>query len=244
MLDYDGTLAPFTPDRDRAFPYAGVREILMEILALRNTRVVVISGRAIKDVTRLIALSPQPEIWGSHGWEHLTAEGAYELWPLEQSAQDGLREGGLRLDELGLAARREDKPVSVAVHWRGLSSAEADAIRSKAMAVWSPLVASSCLEVHPFDGGLELRVRGRHKGFAVDAVLASENREIVAAYLGDDLTDEDAFKALAGRGLRVLVRTEFRETLADLWLEPPNELLAFLAAWRDVCRSVAPLRRP
>ena len=45
LLDYDGTLAPFSTDRDSAFPYPQVREMLSKIIATRGTRVVVISGR-------------------------------------------------------------------------------------------------------------------------------------------------------------------------------------------------------
>lgn len=55
------------------------------------------------------------------------------------------------------------------------------------------------------------------------------------AYLGDDLTDEDAFQALDTRGLRVLVRDALRPTAADIWLQPPDELLDFLRSWRQTC---------
>jgi trehalose-6-phosphatase len=56
-------------------------------------------------------------------------------------------------------------------------------------------------------------------------------RETAAAYLGDDATDEDAFKAIRGRGIGVLVRPQFRATAADFWLKPPEELLEFLERW-------------
>ena len=45
------------------------------------------------------------------------------------------------------------------------------------------------------------------------------------AYLGDDLTDEDAFHVLRGHGLTVLVKTDYRETIADAWIRPPQELM-------------------
>jgi len=62
----------------------------------------------------------------------------------------------------------------------------------------------------------------------------------VAAYLGDDLTDEDAFKQLGQRGLKVLVRKVLRDTLADIWLEPPDELIWFLKKWEKTCRNKKP----
>lgn len=58
------------------------------------------------------------------------------------------------------------------------------------------------------------------------------------AYLGDDVTDEDAFHAVKPRGLAVLVRAELRETAADLWIRPPRELVAFLRSWCDACGGV------
>jgi len=57
-----------------------------------------------------------------------------------------------------------------------------------------------------------------------------------AAYLGDDNTDEPAFRVMNGRGLSVLVRTKWRETAARLWLQPPEELLDFLTQWLQACK--------
>jgi trehalose-6-phosphatase len=69
-------------------------------------------------------------------------------------------------------------------------------------------------------------------------VLAETPEDAAVAYLGDDFTDEDAFVAVKPRGLAVLVRPEFRETAADVWIRPPRELIAFLKRWRDACGGV------
>jgi trehalose-phosphatase len=102
---------------------------------------------------------------------------------------------------------------------------------------WTPLAERGALELHPFDGGLELRVPGRDKGFAVRRIFADLDEGAAVAYLGDDRTDEDAFRALDGRGLSVLVRREPRPTAAELRLEPPEELLQFLSQGLTVCAS-------
>ncbi|MFZ1084043.1 MAG: hypothetical protein WAN35_03650 [Terracidiphilus sp.] len=59
------------------------------------------------------------------------------------------------------------------------------------------------------------------------------------AYLGDDATDEDAFQALSGRGLCVLVRPRWRPSSAHLWLRAPRELRRFLADWLTALRQGA-----
>jgi trehalose-phosphatase len=89
---------------------------------------------------------------------------------------------------------------------------------------------------HEFDGGIELRAAGCDKGQVVRQVLAELDAGPAGcvAYLGDDHTDEDAFRALQGRGLRVLVRPKWRTTAADLWLRPPEGLREFLARWADI----------
>jgi trehalose-6-phosphatase len=68
------------------------------------------------------------------------------------------------------------------------------------------------------------------------------NSAVSIAYLGDDQADEEAFRALQNRGLRILVRPEWRETAADVWLRPPEELVDFLFQWLTVLprREVSP----
>lgn len=125
------------------------------------------------------------------------------------------------------------KPGSLAIHWRGLSPDKISEIRHLVFENWQMQNMDKNLVWHDFDGGIELRVPGRHKGFVVEAVLSEMERETAAAYLGDDLTDEDAFKAIRGRGIGVLVRPQFRPTAADFWIQPPQEMLAFLRQWHE-----------
>ena len=89
-----------------------------------------------------------------------------------------------------------------------------------------------------FDGGFEVRATGHSSATPVNTVLEEEEEGVVAAYLGDDVTDEDAYVAFEDRGLSVLVKEHLRATVADLWLRPPDELVAFLKRWlKEACRS-------
>ncbi len=92
------------------------------------------------------------------------------------------------------------------------------------------------LHLLAFDGGLELRSTDRNKGTVVGHLLMTEPAGIPAAYLGDDLTDEDAFAAIGTRGLSLLVRSEARASRARFWLRPPEELLDFLDSWIEASR--------
>jgi trehalose 6-phosphate phosphatase len=236
MLDYDGTLAPFRIRPEKAIPYPGIRRILNTILKGQHTRVVLISGRWTKDLIPLLGLEHLPEIWGSHGWERLRADGTIEIAKFDVRALRGLAEADRWVEQEGLAKRCEHKPGCLALHWRGLTQKEIQKTRSKAMRKWRLLVRDTGLTLSEFDGGVELRVPGRNKGHAVKTILAEMTKDAMAAYLGDDITDEDAFKAMKGKGLGILVRGKYRPTAADVWLTPPEELLEFLSRWHKARR--------
>jgi len=235
LLDYDGTLAPFRLDRYEAVPYHGVTAILQTIIDTGRTRLAMITGRRASELVPLLKLSPPPEIWGSHGLEHLSDDGSYQMVEMDQETLDALFEADHWLDTLKLHNRAEHKPGSLAIHWRGLPEEEADDISSKVLLRWQPIAERSCLMLEPFDGGLEIRMADRSKGDAVQSILSEIDTDVPVAYLGDDECDEDVFHVLKNRGLSVLVRQHWRETSADLWLRPPDQLRDFLHDWLQAC---------
>jgi trehalose-phosphatase len=233
LLDYDGTLAPFHVKRDQAFPYPGVTELLNDIRRTQATHLVIISGRAIQDLIPLLNLDPLPEIWGSHGWEHLDGNGKYTIAPLDSATSKALSEAKDSIDSLGLMSFFEQKPVSLAIHWRGLQPELVSSMQKRIKGKWKEIENRSNLKSHFFDGGIELRISGRDKGTSVESIICNLDKGAKIAYLGDDATDEDAFKVLKARGLSVLVREELRPTNADLWIKPPEELIEFLMRWKQ-----------
>ena len=238
LLDYDGTLSPFTADRAQAKPYAEIPGLLREIMAA-GTRIGLVTGRAARELAQLCGLDPHPEIWGSHGAEHLMPDGTYSLSPALAGYREGLDSAAAYLRGRGFDSQVEVKPGGVALHWRGLTPGNAADLKEQVLQVWMPLLIRHQLSLLEFDGGLELRAPGFNKGAAVRAVLATAAPDAAVAYLGDDNTDEDAFQALRGHGLAVLVRPEARATAAEIWLQPPHELIQFLQDWLRSSRGDA-----
>jgi trehalose-phosphatase len=231
LLDYDGTLAPFQTERDKAFPYPGVREILEKIQSSGQTRLVIVSGRAVADLLPLLGLKNIPEIWGSHGFERRLPDGSMIAQDLDQKSRQYLERAYSWMKAQGFDKDCEIKPASLAFHWRRREKNERLNLDEKVRSAWAPFTKDGDFSIHPFDGGLELRYDSFNKGKAVQQILHEYDKETVFAYLGDDLTDEDAFRALKGKGLSVLIRDTYRDTRADCWLKPPKELLDFLHNW-------------
>jgi trehalose-phosphatase len=177
-------------------------------------------------------LSERPEIWGAHGWERLLPDGRKVVEQPTADARDALDAAARAAEAATRAgARLEHKLASIAVHWRGLPAESAEEVKRRATEAWEPIAKKGALEILPFDGGLELRTVGCNKQYAVKAVLSETAADSAVAYLGDDITDEDAFRAVKTRGVGVLVRQEFRETAADVWIRPPHELVEFVRHW-------------
>jgi trehalose 6-phosphate phosphatase len=231
LLDYDGTLAPFHVDRNRAFPYPGVISILERIAQSSRTTVIIISGRPIVELRALLAPMNYLEMWGTHGLERQLRNGSYSCVPISEEEVVALEKAQEWIVAAGLLSRAEIKLGGIAIHWRGLSPAEAEGVQSLALDGWTKIATQSRLKLLQFEAGLELRVSHPDKGDAVTSIIANLEPRAPVAYLGDDLTDEDAFRVLNGHGLRVLVKDTYRETNADTWIRPPQELIDLLERW-------------
>jgi len=236
MLDYDGTIAPFRQDPERAFPHAGFSPLLQQIVRTGSTRLVIISGRDAREVIPLLEIQPHPEVWGLHGLQRLRPDGSIEVSPLDQATLAALATAQNWLFCQDLLYAAELKTGSIAVHWRGRSECEAEAIRRRVLPGWTMIAKDTGLNLLKFNGGIEIAASEADKGDAVRAILSEMNPNTPAAYLGDDTTDESAFQALNGRGLSILVGPR-RRTAAQLWLTPPDEVLDLLNHWLQACQK-------
>src|SRR5271169_74159 len=137
-----------------------------------RTRVIVITGRSAHEVIPLLRLAPAPEIWGTHGLERLHSDGTYERPEIDSYTGDALLAAYEWAARLNLGDSVEQKPGSVAVHWRDVPDDKAREIRNKVLLGWLAIADRGCLTLAQFDGGVEIRVADRNKGDAVRTILA------------------------------------------------------------------------
>ncbi len=235
FLDYDGTIAPFDPDPSRAMADPGIVARLQRLIDQTNTRVVFVTGRRARDLRRMIPLTPAPEIWGTQGLERLRPDGDYEQFPIRGEQLRRIASAKASLRAAQVRGWLEQKPGSLAVHWRGLPVADMQRDRETALAALSSVAGREGLRLVRFDGGIELRVARYTKATAVLSALKDAASDSTAAYLGDDEPDEDAFRALRPHDIAILVRAELRKTAADLWMNSLQEVSEFLDRWFAVC---------
>lgn len=237
FTDYDGVLTPIVDRPEDALISASMREVLRELAS--RCPVCVVSGRDRAVVQQLMGLDDLV-VAGSHGFDIWSPE-AGTLEHEAGSAQEGLIENvTAELDQAvggvpGVAI--EPKKISVAAHYR-LVADEGD--RTKVREAVQQLLAERPDELKMTPGKMVYELqpkldwdKGRAVLYLIDA-LGLDGDDVIPLYLGDDITDEDAFQALKGRGIGIYVGSQTdperdgRSTAADFALDSVAEVERFL----------------
>jgi trehalose 6-phosphate phosphatase len=222
FLDYDGTLSPIAPRPELAILPEKTRDVLRRLA--ERWPVVIVSGRGREDVAAMVGLDSLTYA-GSHGFDIVgleIGEGIPEK--IEQAAERVWR------DLEGIAGVIvEPKRFAVSVHFRLADERDRPRIER---AVDEAIAATPGLRKAHGKMLYELRPdldwnKGRALLWLLDK-LGLDRPDVLPIYLGDDITDEDGFRAVAGRGVGILVAEEPRETAAEYWLRDPGEARAFL----------------
>lgn len=245
FLDYDGTLSPLVARPELAVLPAAAREVLGRLA--QRFPVVIVSGRGREDVAARVGL-PDLVYAGSHGFDiagPLPAAAAAGSGQLRLEVGEGIpaaierAAGRLRRELQDVAGVIvEPKRFALSVHFRLADAADVPRIER---AVDAALAAEPGLRKAHGKMLFELRPDlDWDKGRALLWLLGElglEGPDVLPFYLGDDLTDEDAFRALRGRGLGILVgdvedigvaADEPRETAASYRLRDPAEVVDWL----------------
>jgi len=229
-LDYDGTLAPFHPDPMQALPLPEIPELIQKLSERTDTTLAIISGRPLKEILELLG-DLAVVVVGSHGREMKKSDGSVTVMEPTEKQRAGL-EAALHLAiQESFEEHLEKKIGSIALHTRPLSPHRAGEIENIASAKWSVLAQKYDLECMGFNGGVEVRCTGRNKGDVLAELLDLQPSGTFSVYIGDDLTDEDGFREIKGRGIGIKVGESTTPTAASGFLASCEEVRDFLRAW-------------
>ena len=236
-LDYDGTLSEIVSDPDSAELVAEAADALQHLA--EHCPVAILSGRDLADIRDRVGI---PGLWyaGSHGFEligpdesHHQNDAAAAAVPVLETAATELREDLAWIP----GARVEHKRFAIAVHYRNVAAEH---------------VADVVATVHRYGHHHGLRVTGGRKvvelrpnidwdkGTALHWItsrISGSEQSALPLYIGDDLTDEDAFDAIRFTGIGIVVRHDEdggRPTAASFTLGSPAQVAEFLrrgASW-------------
>jgi len=226
FLDYDGTLSPIAARPELATLPEEMREALIALK--RKATVAIVSGRDLRDVDQRVAVDGIYYV-GSHGFQmegpdgkRLDDDPGARFLPELDSAERELHEALDRIE----GSLVERKRFSVAVHYRLIREPDVAAVEKAvrdAIERHSGLRRASGKKVYELRPGIDW-----HKGTAVLRLLDLMGGNRFPIYVGDDITDEDAFRSLEGRGIGIVVFEEPRPTAAGYRLHGTDEVRALV----------------
>lgn len=232
FLDYDGTLTPIVPTPAQAKLSLPLKRQLTRLSEKLPGRIAVISGRQLADIKKKVNV-PAIVYVGNHGLEikgpglnfnRVIAQGfSKEIRKLRELLRQKLQHiKGILL---------EDKRVALGVHYRLVTKSDILKVKKICSETLKPYIHAKKVKVIAGKKVLEVRPPVNwHKGKAVLWLLRkfrAQSKNIVAVYIGDDKTDEEAFNVLKAGALTVFVGSTHR-TQARYYLKNTAEVNVFL----------------
>jgi len=238
FLDYDGTLAPIVSRPELALCPSEVKRHLEKLRDLPSVYLAIISGRSLEDLRKKVGVSDIIYA-GNHGLEIENPDGRHkkmvssdrtrELKRITQNVRNSLKEiPGILFEEKG--------PI-LSVHYRNVDQKFFDRIPQvlkeelqQWRGRWKMASGKMVFEIRP---DVDF-----HKGEAVREILKTfPSLGLLPIYLGDDQTDEDAFRVLKGQGVSVFIGPSGFSSEADFFLRNPDEVQEFLFRCQEARRA-------
>jgi len=201
FLDFDGTLSPIVKDPEKARMPRNVKDWLMRVGNNRGVKVAIVTGRSLPDIRKRVGI-PGLIYAANHGMEVfgggrlLLEKGRSYRGPLNRVA-GALARGLTGIPNLYI----ENKGLSVAVHFRRVARKHHRAVKRRFMLLIKPWLSRYRLRVTGGKMVLEVRPADWDKGKAVLWIWKKLAPNHLPVYVGDDETDEDAFRALRPHGI-------------------------------------------
>ncbi|MFC2073141.1 trehalose-phosphatase [Chloroflexota bacterium] len=242
LSDYDGTLTPIVRRPEEAILSPEVREKLRALAKKPAFSLGIISGRSLSEVKTLVELAGIYYA-GNHGLE-IEGPGLEFIQPAVKASQpkiqDLFRQLSSRLGSIeGVIV--EDKGLSLSVHYRLVKESEEEVVGEIFHQITSSQFAEGKIRVTSGKKVWEVRPPvDWHKGKAVEIIRKEiktllELEELLTIYLGDDTTDEDAFRIIhRPQGWSIFVGKENPSSKADFFLNSVSEVETFLSRLLDL----------
>ncbi|PIQ86947.1 MAG: trehalose-phosphatase [Candidatus Omnitrophica bacterium CG11_big_fil_rev_8_21_14_0_20_45_26] len=211
FLDYDGTLTPIVRHPRLAKLSNQHRQILRRLNRCPHIWMAIVSGRELKEVKRFVRI-PSMTYAGNHGFQvsgpglHLVHPQAKKSARLFQKLLPALRAELKTISGLWV----ENKQLTLSIHYRQVRARDVARAKQTLQKILKPFLRQRRLKMTEGKKVWELRPPVTwHKGEAVKWLLrqkqSKSKRPWLPIFIGDDVTDEDAFKAVKGHGIGVKV---------------------------------------
>lgn len=228
FLDYDGTLTPIVSHPEKAYLSEEMKGLLLSLKKNPKILLAIVSGRSLRDSRNRVGVKGIYYV-GNHGLEIFRPKQGTK-WLVSKKIIQPLR--GIR-DRLCDQFRSmegvliEDKGCVLAVHYRNVDPKWVPSILMRLKQEMMNPVVSLCLGFGKYV--FEIRPKSSvNKGVAVLELLNDVEPEgVLPIYIGDDQTDDDAFRALKGRGITIFVGSPGLSS-AGYYVEDPSEVFQFL----------------
>lgn len=233
FLDYDGTLIHFQQRPQDVNTPSEVRDILNQLIHHPSYSVFVITGRPLQEIKQLLPLNGLSYA-GLHGIEIEWAHGKRYFWnqaALIKTLLQKIKKEAQRIFKQQREIIIEDKTFSLAFHYRLLPEHKTQSVIETIESIIKRIDEQNNIQRIYGAKVIELRPQGWNKGNAVGIVLDNNpsSEDILPIYIGDDTTDEDAFKQIKNQGITIYVKNhDNRETAAEYIVSDPDDILFFL----------------
>lgn len=233
LSDFDGTLASFDVDPSAPTLSDDTRRALEALASRDDVTVGLVSGRRLDDLHRRTRLPRRVYLAGLHGLEIRHGDHAWHHPDLVDSRELTDRVADAITEAIGAVpgVRLEHKGVSLTVHVRAVDRAHRDEALASAIEAARPWLESGTLKALDASEAVELLpnipwTKGDAVRWILDDIETHAGQKAWCIFFGDDVTDEDAFRAIDD-GLTVVVGQ--RSSLAHLRLNSPADVAAVLS---------------
>ncbi len=236
FLDYDGTLVPFHDEPFQATPGPELLDLLDRVSAAPRREVVIVSGRTAEDLRRLLPGHARCHMLALHGAQYIDPGGGVvdrvDLGVCRAGVQTVAEECRSILDAAP-GARLENKEAGLSLHTRACDPVSERRVIHQFLEIAGRATSGGALSILRGSRVVELKPAAADKGSAVLWLLRWFGPSCYPMYVGDDATDEDAFRVLRDRGATVRVGPAGQDTLARHRLDDSSavrNLLELIAA--------------